>query len=72
MSSKEFAMVSTKIASDISQLMKLLKARYKARTESDALRQLLEERAPNELKEAQSIAESYGQWVEDARKEKRQ
>lgn len=65
MSERRYALVSTKIDADISQFMKILKKRYGARTESDALRLFIQKFDTDTLSMAQQIAEMHQQVVEE-------
>lgn len=62
---KRFTLVSTKIDADISQFMKLIKKKYGARTESDALRTFIEEHDHQTLHTAQHIAELHEQVMDE-------
>lgn len=63
MTERRYALVSTKIDADISQFMKILKKRYGARTESDALRLFIQEYDTDTLSMAQQIAEMHQQVI---------
>lgn len=63
MTNKRYELISTKIDADISHFMKLMKKRYKARTESEALRIFIEEHDGEALQTAQHIAELHEQLL---------